>query len=134
MLIGSYLKLLLNVFYHRSLFSELYILILSGDCENLFFKENVFKVFLHVFEVSLTQFCLVVLMNNLFDVLSISLQYFLSFNWPKFGLKCLVTITLKGQNLKFKASVWNFPISGKGRNCNSIFMLVDNNSIIIMEQ
>ena len=41
---------------------------------------------------------------------------------------------LKGQSLKFKASVRNFPISETGRNCNSLFKLVDNSSVIIMEQ
>ena len=74
------------------------------------------------------------LTNNIFDVLSISLQYTLSFKWPNFGLKCLVTITPKGQSLKFKASVWSFPISEADRNCNSLYKLVDNNSVIIMEQ
>ena len=44
-------------------------------------------------------------MNNILNVLSIGLQYTLSFKWPDFGLKCRVTITLKVQSLKFKASV-----------------------------
>ena len=74
------------------------------------------------------------LINNIFDVLSIRQQYTLSFKWPNFRLKCLVTITPKGQSLKFKASVGNFPISVKGRNFNSLFKLVDNNSVIIIEQ
>ena len=65
-------------------------------------------------------------MNNTFDVLSISLQYTLSFKWPNFGLNCLVTITPKIQSLKFKTSVWNFPISETGSDCQSLFKLVDN--------
>ena len=74
------------------------------------------------------------LINNIFDVLSIRQQYTLSFKWPNFRLKCLVTITPKGQSLKFKASVGNFPISEKSKNFNSLFKLVDNNSVIIIEQ
>ena len=55
---------------------------------------------------SVTQGWLVVkschpLKNSIFDVLSISFQYTLSFKWPNFGLKCLVTITSKGESLKF---------------------------------
>ena len=49
--------------------------------------------------------------NNIFNVLLSGLKYTLSFKWPNFGLKCLVTITPKGQSLKFKASVWNILIS-----------------------
>ena len=45
-------------------------------------------------------------MNNIFNVLSIGLQYTLSFKRPDFGLKCLVTITPKVQSLKFKANTW----------------------------
>ena len=44
-------------------------------------------------------------MNNIFNVLSIGLQYPLSFKRPDFGLKCLITITPKVQSLKFKANV-----------------------------
>ena len=44
-------------------------------------------------------------MNNIFNVLSIVLQYALSFKKPDFGLKCLVTITPKVQSLKFKANM-----------------------------
>ena len=44
-------------------------------------------------------------MSNIFNVLSIDLQYTLSFKWPDFGLKCRVTTTPKDQSLKFKASV-----------------------------
>ena len=43
-------------------------------------------------------------MNKGFNVLSIGLQYTLSFKRPDFGLKYL-TITPKVQSLKFKANV-----------------------------
>ena len=49
-------------------------------------------------------------------------------------VKCLVIIMPKGQSLKFKASVWNIPISETGCNCNSLFKLVDGNWITFMEQ
>ena len=68
------------------------------------------------------------------NVLLVDLQYTLSFKWPDFDLKCLVTITLESKSLTFKASVWNFPISESGKNYNSLFKLVDNNWVIIMEQ
>ena len=38
--------------------------------------------------------------NNIFDVLSIGLQYTLSFKRLHFGLKCLVAITPNVQSLK----------------------------------
>ena len=76
--------------------------------------------------ISITQKWLVVencnsSMNNIFNVLYIGTQYTLSFKWTNFGLKCTVTITSKGQSLKFKASVWNIPNSETGLNCNSLF-------------
>ena len=40
---------------------------------------------------------------------------------------------LKGQPLKFKASVWNFPIFETGRKCNSVFRHADSNWAIIMK-
>ena len=49
-LIGSYLQLSLNILYHRSLYSELFFLVLTGDCGNLLFKENIFKVFLYLWD------------------------------------------------------------------------------------
>ena len=73
-------------------------------------------------------------MNSVFNVLSIGLQYTLSFKRPAFGLKCLVTVTPKVQSLKFKASVWNIPISETGRNCNPLFKLDDDNWVVIIEQ
>ena len=74
------------------------------------------------------------LMKNIFNVLSIGLQYAFSLKWPDFDLKCLVKITQKGQSLKFKAIIWKIPISETIRNCNSLFKLVDGNWGIIMEQ
>ena len=44
-------------------------------------------------------------MNNIFNVLSIGIQYTLSFKRPDFGLKCLFTNTQNVQSLKFKANV-----------------------------
>ena len=57
-----------------------------------------------------------------------------SFKWHDISLKCLFTITPKGQFLRFKPSVWNISMSETGRNCNSLFKLVDNNWVVIMEQ
>ena len=44
-------------------------------------------------------------MNKIFNILSIGLRYTLSFESPDFDLKCRVTMTPKGQSLKFKDSV-----------------------------
>ena len=145
-LIDSYPNILLNIFYHRSLYSELYFLILSGDCGILFFKEKFSKssyicVF---FKAKASNFCnwgLVdhrklhdPLMINIFDVLLISLLYTLSFKWSTFGLKYLVAITPKGQFLKFKAILWNFSIFQTDKNCDSLFNFVCDNSVSIMER
>ena len=67
------------------MYSELYFLMLSGDCGNLFFSENIFKVLLYLcffFNPKTRNFRnsgLVgrrklpdPLMNNIFDVLSIT--------------------------------------------------------------
>ena len=113
----------------------------------MFFKENIFKVFLSLCfffypaTSNIDNSGLIgrrklpnSLVNSIFDVLSIGLQYTFSFKWPNFGLKCLITVTPKGQSLKFKTSAGTFPISATGRNFNSLFKLVDNNSVVIMEQ
>ena len=63
----------------------------------------------------------------------IGLRYTLSFEWSDFGLKYLVTVMLKGQPPKFKASVWNFPISEIGSKCNLVLRHADSNWVIIME-
>ena len=65
-------------------------------------------------------------LSNAFNLLSIGLRYILSFEWPDFGPKYLVTDHLpkfkgqppKDQPPKFKASLWNFPISETGSKCN----------------
>ena len=44
-------------------------------------------------------------LSNVFNLVSIYLPYNLSFEWPDFGLKYLVTVTPKGQPPIFKASV-----------------------------
>ena len=117
-LIISYLQLLLNIFYHWSAatYSELYIWILSRDCENsCFLKKNVFKIILYLFFFILKPVTSVTMvgrrkipdfsLNNIFSVLSIGLQYTLSLKWPDFGLKFRVTIMPVGQSLKLKVSV-----------------------------
>ena len=67
------------------------------------------------------------LLGKVFNLLSISLQYTLSFEWSGFGLKDLVTVRLKGQN------AWNFSLSETGSKCNSVFRHADSNWVIIME-
>ena len=49
-------------------------------------------------------------MNNIFNVLSIGLQYTLSFKWTDVGLKCLIIITSKGQSLNSRQVYEKFPI------------------------
>ena len=44
-------------------------------------------------------------LNNIFSVLSIGLQYTLSFKWPDFGLKCRVTVMPKTKSLTL-ISLW----------------------------
>ena len=44
-------------------------------------------------------------LSNVFNLLPICLQYTLSFEWPDFGLKYLVTVTPKGQPATLKISV-----------------------------
>ena len=92
-----------------------------------FIEENVFKVFLYsccFFYPETINFHKSGIVGN---VLLIRLQYTLSFKWPDFDFKGLVTITPIGYSIKFKASVWNFIISETGRNYNSLFKLAGNN-------
>ena len=111
----------------------------------MIFEKNIFKVFLYLylfFYPKTSNFhnsgmigCRKLSgpsMNNIVNVLSIGLQYTLSFKWHDFGLRYLVTITPKGYPLKFKASVWNIaiPISETSRNCNSLFKLVDGKRVV----
>ena len=69
-----------------SLYSELYFLILPGDCGNLFFKDNIFKDFQYLFfypktsnfpnsGAAVRKKLPDSLVNNIFDVLLISLLY-----------------------------------------------------------
>ena len=44
-------------------------------------------------------------LSNVFNLLLIGLRYALSFEWPDFGPKYLVTVIPKGQPPKFKTSV-----------------------------
>ena len=82
----------------------------------LFFEQKTFKIVVYLFFLSRNQqlpnsgiFGRRKLpnlsMNNIFNVLLIVLQYTISFKWPDVSLKCYVTITVKGQSIKFKASV-----------------------------
>ena len=88
----------------------IYFLILSEDCGNIFFEENIFKVLLYLCfnnsEIVGHRKLHDPSMNKIFNVLSIGLQYTLSYKWPDFGLKCLVAIKPKVQSLKLKANVW----------------------------
>ena len=81
-----------------------------ADCS--FLKKNIFKIILYLFifiQKQVTSITIVrrrklpdLSLNNICSVLSIGLQYTLSFKWPDFGLKFRVTIMPKGQSLKFK--------------------------------
>ena len=74
-----------------------------------------------------------IFLGNVFNLLLIGLRCTLSFEWSDFGLKYLVTVMLKGQPPKFKAIVWNFPISETGCKCNSVFRHDDRKGVIVME-
>ena len=155
------LKVLDNVFIHRFLLVAFVKYTLSqiySHCTQnctffdiyrlwklLFSKENIFNIFLCLCffiqkpVTSITQEWLVVeccLMPQWKIILMFCRLFYNihSFKWHDIGLKCLLTITPKGQSLKFKASIWNIPISKTGRNCNSLFKLVDSNLVVIMEQ
>ena len=114
----------------------------SGDCVNFCcFEEKVFKFFLYTYFFNRKNSnCrnsgmvghrkLDLSMNNIFNVPSVNLHYTLSFKWPNFDLKCLVTVMPLGQFFKFKASVWTCPISETDRNCNSLFRLGDSELLL----
>ena len=112
-----------------------YFSVLFEDCGNLFFDEKIFKIlYLFSFYPKNSRTCSkknfhnsgVVgprkladpSLNNVFNFPLIRLQDTLSFKWPDFGLKYLVTVMLKGQPPKFKGGVQNFPISETGSECN----------------
>ena len=71
-------------------------------------------------------------LSNAFNLLLIGLPYTLSFEWPDFELKYLVTVTQKGQPPKFRASVWNYSISQTNSKCNSLFRHAGSNWVIII--
>ena len=109
----------------------------------MIFEKNIFKVFLYLylfFYPKTSNFhnsgmigCRKLSdpsMNNIVHVISIGLKYTISFKWPDFCLKYLVTITPKGRSLKFKANVWNIHVSETGRSCNSLFKLVDGKRVV----
>ena len=87
------------------MFSELYFWILSGDCGNCcFLKKKIFEIILYLcfYPKSSNYFHYSGMfshrtlpdlsLNNISCVLSIGLQYSLSFKRVDFGLKCRVTI------------------------------------------
>ena len=100
------------------MYSELYFFILSGEVETFVLSGKCFQslvIFMFLFYRKTSNFRNSEIvgrrklpdpsMNIIFNVLSIALQYIVSFKRPDFGLKCLVTITPKVQSLKFKANV-----------------------------
>ena len=117
-LIGSYLQLLLNTFYHSYtaivfrtvLFDTLWTL-----WKLLYFEENIF-IFISLFYSETSNFHNSEIVGRrklpnpsmniymIFNALAIGLQYPLLFKQPDFGLKCLVTIKPKVQSLKFKVN------------------------------
>ena len=106
-LIGSYFQLLLNIFYRRSTAIVFGTVFLDSFWRlwKLFFLKKIFSVLLYLccfFYPKTINFINSGIVSN---VLSTGLQYTLSFKWPDFGLKCLVTITPKSQSLKFKTIV-----------------------------
>ena len=72
-------------------------------------------------------------LGNFFNLLSIGLRYTLSFEWPDFGLKHLLTVMLKDQPPKFKVSIRNFLISKTDNRCNSLSRHADSNWVIVMD-
>ena len=70
-------------------------------------------------------------LNRIFNALSIGLQYTLSFEWPGFGLKWLVTVRPKGQSPTVKASLCNIFNSEIDSNCISILSPAENNGVTI---
>ena len=105
---------------------KLYFLVILGDGRNLFF-DILYLCFLFIQKTE--ELVLKKIHNsgfvghrklpnpsisNVFNLWWTGLRYIIWFEWPDFGPKCLVT----GQLPKFKASVWNFPISETGRKCN----------------
>ena len=101
------------------LYLELYFLILFRDCGNLLFDKIFFKIlylcflFIHkTAELVLEKLPRLrsgcsrkltdSLLNNIFNPFSIGLEYTLSFEWPDFGQKCLLTAMLKSSATKIQ--------------------------------
>ena len=93
------------------IFETLYLDTLWRLCKLLFFEEKYFKnrlIFIQFYPKTSNLHNLGLVsrkkvpnlsLNNIFSVLSIDLQYTLSFKRPDFGLNCRVTIMPKGQSL-----------------------------------
>ena len=64
-----------------------------------------------------------------FVSLSIGLQYILSFEWSDFGLKCLVTVMLKGLPPMVRICLCNIPISEIENNCIPILRPTHKNGV-----
>ena len=107
--------------------SYIYVFFLSGKQQNWFQKK--FRNLGVVGHRKLPNQSL----SNVFNLLLIGLPYTLSFEWPGFELKYLVTVTQKGQPPKFRASVRNYSISQAKSKCNTLFRHAGSNWVIIME-
>ena len=108
----------LQPFYLELLYLKLYFLVLFGDCGNIFFDKKFFKI-LYQYFLFIQKTAELVLeklhnsgfinrrklpdtsLRNVFNLPSIALRFTLSFEWPDFGLKYLVTVIPQ----KFKANV-----------------------------
>ena len=139
---------MLNIFYHRStaiVFRTVLFLILYIDCGNFYFLKKIFSKSPSIY-VFLIQKLVIhnsgmnghrMLSDASWKLLLMFCRLFYnirSFKWQYIGLKGLFTIMSKVLYLRFKASVWNIPISETGRNCNSLFKLFDNNWVVILKQ
>ena len=105
-LVVSYLYLLLNMSHYRSianLFRTVLFDVFWRLSKLLFFWRKDFQnLLIHIFfnrknsnfhnSGMVGHRKLDLSMNNIFNVLSVGLHYTLSFKWPNFDLKCLVTV------------------------------------------
>ena len=116
----------------------------------LFFKENIFKIFIYLLFPKTSNFHIwgVVsrrklpdpFMNNIFNVFWIGLQSIklvyplikMTWFWPE--MPCYNNVKRSILRIQGYCTVSNFPISERGRNCNSLFKLFDNKWVIIIEQ
>ena len=133
---GSYLYLLLYISYHsfKTIALKAAFFWYAWESETSFYDEKFFKIYLYI-RFSFFFFFLSKKQQNwffkifhnsgmvelrkpatapwivFFISLSICLQYILSFEWSDFGLKCLVTVMLKGQSPMVRICLCNIPIS-----------------------